>query len=84
MLGNGSFSCEHCIPDTVNNCKTIRELYELSGHVGVTYSVPVLWDKKENVLVNNESADIMRMFNSAFNSISSHPELDLYPEALRP
>ena len=33
-------------------------------------TVPVLWDKESNSIVNNESADIIRMFNSAFDSIS--------------
>ena len=39
--------------------------------------MPVLWDKKENTIVNNESADIVRMFNSAFNELATKPELDL-------
>ncbi len=33
------------------------------------YTVPVLWDKKEKTIVNNESAEILRMFNSAFNGL---------------
>lgn len=47
------------------------------------YSVPVLWDKKEGVIVNNESSDILRMFNSSFNNLAKNPGLDLYPEPLR-
>jgi putative glutathione S-transferase len=43
----------------------------------------VLWDKKLNVIVNNESSEILRMFNSAFNDLAKNPKLDLYPEALR-
>ncbi len=35
------------------------------------YTVPVLWDKQQNTIVNNESADIVRIFNERFNSISS-------------
>jgi putative glutathione S-transferase len=46
--------------------------------------VPVLWDKKEKFIVNNESSDILRIFNSAFNHLAKNPVLDLYPEALRP
>lgn len=46
-------------------------------------TVPVLWDKKLNTIVNNESSEIIRMFNTAFNEFASHPELDLYPESLR-
>ena len=47
------------------------------------YSVPVLWDKKEKTIVNNESSEILRMFNSAFNDLCKKPDLDLYPEELR-
>ena len=47
------------------------------------YSVPVLWDKKEGTIVNNESAEILRMFNTAFNDFCDKPDLDLYPEELR-
>jgi len=45
-------------------------------------SVPILWDKKTEVMVNNESSEIIRMFNSAFNKITGNT-LDFYPENLR-
>ena len=45
-------------------------------------SVPILWDKKNKVIVNNESSEIIRMFNGAFNEITGN-ELDFYPEHLR-
>ncbi|HYH20357.1 MAG TPA: glutathione S-transferase family protein [Azospirillum sp.] len=45
-------------------------------------SVPVLWDKRERRIVNNESADIVRIFNGAFDRITGNT-LDLYPEPLR-
>lgn len=45
-------------------------------------SVPVLWDKREGRIVNNESADIIRILNSAFDGITGN-DLDLYPEDLR-
>ena len=79
----GSFPCKDVVPDTVNNAQTLRELYELSEDKNWSYSVPVLWDKKEKVIVNSESSDIIRMLNSAFNSICKNPELDFYPESLR-
>ena len=46
-------------------------------------TVPVLWDKKLNRIVSNESAEIIRMFNSAFNGLTGNT-LDFYPEPLRP
>lgn len=45
-------------------------------------TVPVLWDKQENTIVSNESADIIRMFNSAFDDIGAAPG-DYWPEELR-
>ena len=43
----------------------------------------MLWDKKQNVIVNNESSEIIRMFNDSFNALAKNPKLDLYPEPLR-
>ena len=45
-------------------------------------TVPVLWDKKTNAIVSNESAEIIRMFNSAFNELTGNTD-DYYPEPLR-
>lgn len=47
--------------------------------------MPVLWDKKTNQLVNNESLEILRNFNTGFNSILSdeYKQKDFYPEHLR-
>ncbi len=45
-------------------------------------SVPVLWDNKQQTIVSNESSEIIRMFNSAFNEITGN-QLDYYPEELR-
>lgn len=45
-------------------------------------TVPVLWDTQEQTIVNNESADIVRIFNSAFDTLTRNTE-DFYPEALR-
>jgi putative glutathione S-transferase len=46
-------------------------------------TVPVLWDKLEGTIVNNESAEIIRMLNSAFNAMAARPELDFYPVDVR-
>jgi len=61
-------------------------LHELYTRHNPAYSgratVPVLWDKKNGCMVNNESADIIRMFNSSFSAFSNR-SIDLYPPALR-
>ncbi|WCJ28489.1 Glutathione S-transferase family protein [Euphorbia peplus] len=71
-------------PDVLNGAKSIRDLYELasSNYTG-KYTVPVLWDKKLKTIVNNESSDIIRMFNTEFNDIAENAALDLYPPQLR-
>lgn len=51
---------------------------QYSGRV----TVPVLWDKQQQTIVSNESADIIRMFNSAFNGLTGNQH-DFYPPALR-
>lgn len=61
-------------------------LYQVYTHVDPTYSgrvtVPVLYDKKTDKIVNNESSEIMRMLNTAFDEVGATPG-DYYPEALR-
>jgi len=56
----------------------VAAMSDYSGRV----TVPVLWDKKKNTIVSNESAEIIRMFNSAFAEITG-PGQDYYPEELR-
>lgn len=62
-----------------------RYLHELYTHADPTFTgratVPVLWDKQTSTIVNNESADIVRMLNGAFSEIIE-AGLDLYPSAL--
>ena len=72
-----------CIPDSVNGTRFLREVYKLAqdDYTG-RVSVPVLWDKRERTIVNNESAEIIRMLNTAFNGWGDG-EPDLYPAALR-
>ncbi|KAI8068684.1 putative glutathione S-transferase [Gongronella butleri] len=78
--------CPGAIPDTVNNAKFIRELYfKANPDYEGRFTVPVLWDKKHNTIVNNESSEIIRMFNTAFNALvpDDKKALNLYPEALQ-
>lgn len=66
-------------------CHTLPELYQLAqpDYQGRS-TVPVLWDKQTKTIVNNESAEIIVMLNSQFNSFAKYPEIDLYPEDLKP
>ncbi|MFW2387771.1 MAG: glutathione S-transferase family protein [Polyangiales bacterium] len=71
------------IPDPVHDVEHLHELYtaadpQFSGRV----TVPVLWDKKTGTIVSNESSEIIRMFNGAFDHLGATPG-DFYPEALR-
>ncbi|KAH0453110.1 hypothetical protein IEQ34_017434 [Dendrobium chrysotoxum] len=71
-------------PDPLNGARSIRELYELaSSNYSGKYTVPVLWDKQLKTIVNNESSEIIRMFNTEFNEIAENPDLDLYPSHLQ-
>lgn len=74
--------------DHLFHSEFLRDIYfkSLPNYEG-KYSVPVLWCKKTNRIVNNESQDIMRMLNTAFNHFlpegSQEQELDFYPPDLR-
>jgi putative glutathione S-transferase len=74
---------EGVIPDSINKAEFLHQVYTKADP---TYSgrvtVPILWDKQTATIVNNESAEIIRMFNSAFYGIGA-VEGDYYPEALR-
>ena len=50
---------------------------------GSKFTVPVLWDKKKGVIVNNESSEIVQILNDQFNSLAKNPGLDLFPDDLR-
>ncbi len=61
----------------------LREIYQKSEpEVTSRVTVPVLWDKAREVIVSNESAEIIRMLNSAFDGITGNTD-DYWPEALR-
>lgn len=77
--GYGSFECDDALlPDVVNGCSTIRELYELANDEAGKYSTPVLWCKKEGTIVCNESVEILKMLDAAFSSLSTQPERILF------
>ena len=69
--------------DRLHGLRFLREVYlradpQISGRV----TVPVLWDKSRGTIVSNESAEIIRMFNSAFDGLTGNTD-DYWPEALR-
>ncbi|MDJ0895652.1 MAG: glutathione S-transferase family protein [Alphaproteobacteria bacterium] len=70
-------------PDTVNGATYLHELYSAADpRFTGRATTPTLWDKQRKTIVNNESADIIRMFNTAFDHLTGST-LDLYPEPLR-
>jgi putative glutathione S-transferase len=75
-----------CIPDTVNGFSRLHEVYTKAdpGYTG-RVTVPVLWDKERQTIVNNESSEIIRMFNSAFAGTGAGAAggEDYYPVELR-
>nr|WP_299507066.1 glutathione S-transferase family protein [uncultured Rhizobium sp.] len=71
------------IPDSVNGTKLLLEIYTISDPDCTSrVTVPVLWDKMHRRIVSNESADILRMFNSAFDGCGATAG-DYYPEEHR-
>jgi len=75
---------EGVVPDPFGGARFLHEVYtradpQYTGRV----TVPVLWDKQGGTIVSNESSEIIRMLNSAFDGLSAKPG-DYYPEALRP
>ena len=69
--------------DKFMEATSVRDLYDKVSSNTDKFTVPILFDKKTNKIVNNESSEIIRMLNSEFNSIANNPDLDLYPEAFR-
>ncbi|MEO1537755.1 MAG: glutathione S-transferase family protein [Pseudomonadota bacterium] len=69
--------------DTLFGLPFLRDIYtkadpQISGRV----TVPILWDKARGAIVSNESSEIIRMFNSAFNSVTGNTD-DYWPEEMR-
>ena len=70
-------------PDPLTGVSRVYELYRRADpHYSGRTTVPVLWDKATGRIVSNESSDIIRMFNSAFDALTGE-KTDYYPPALR-
>jgi len=71
-------------PDHYNQSKSMRELYlKADPDYSGKFTVPVLWDLSTHTIVNNESSEIIKMFNDEFNELAENKEIDLYPSHLR-
>jgi glutathionyl-hydroquinone reductase len=71
------------IPDTVNHAQYLQDIYlkadpKFTGRI----TVPVLWDKQNQTIVNNESREIIRMFDVEFASLAMQ-KIDLYPQDIQ-
>ncbi|KAK7047387.1 S-glutathionyl-(chloro)hydroquinone reductase [Paramarasmius palmivorus] len=72
--------------DPLYNSETVSDLYRRAEpNYSGRFTVPVLWDKKHQTIVNNESSEIIRIFNTAFNEFLTpkYAKVDLYPQELR-
>jgi putative glutathione S-transferase len=71
------------VPDPILGARLLHQVYTAAdpGYTG-RVTVPVLWDKATGTIVSNESSEIIRMLNSAFDGIGARPG-DYYPEVLR-
>ena len=86
MLENG-WTFEESFPGTTSDHLFSKQyLYQIYLKADSNYSgrvtVPVLWDKKNQTIVSNESSEIIRMFNYSFNELTGN-NLDFYPEKFR-
>jgi len=69
--------------DSLHNSAFMKDLYLMADpDFNGVVTVPVLWDKQNNTIVSNESSEIIRMFNNAFNHLTDNTD-DYYPEALQ-
>ena len=91
VSGSGAVACEGCVPDSINGASSVRALYDLDrsnrsagAKCAGKYTVPVLWDKKTSTIVNNESAEIVRMLDGVFcPRFGDASSPSLYPPAAR-
>ena len=86
MLENGwtfDKNFKNSTGDSLYNKKFLYEIYQIhSSNITTKVTVPILWDKKTKKIVNNESSEILRIFNSGFNKLTNNYD-DFYPEEMR-
>ncbi|MGF1512185.1 MAG: glutathione S-transferase family protein [Elainellaceae cyanobacterium] len=78
------FSTGEGCPDELYQSDYLWQIYVRSNpnYTG-RVTVPVLWDRQTQTIVNNESRQIIQMLNGEFNAFAAHPERDFYPEEMR-
>jgi len=71
------------VVDTLHHKRSLREIYELNDpeYVG-RYTVPVLFDKQTNTIVNTESAEIIQILDTAFQHLAKYPDWTLTPKSI--
>jgi putative glutathione S-transferase len=83
-MGENGWSFSDAHPDDLNGRRHLYEVYLLADP---TYTgrvtVPVLWDRQRRMIVSNESAEIIRMLNGAFDGVGGDASKDFHPEPLR-
>jgi putative glutathione S-transferase len=84
LMDENGWAFSAALADHLGGRKRLHEVYtaakvDYTGRV----SVPVLWDKKRQTIVSNESSEIIRMFNSAFDGIGADASVDFYPKPFR-
>ncbi|MGE8438951.1 MAG: glutathione S-transferase family protein [Pseudomonas palmensis] len=86
LMGENGWTFDTALGSTGDKLDQLEFLHQRytrdDPHYTGRVTVPVLWDKQEQRIVNNESAEIIRIFNTAFDGLTSN-RLDLYPEPLR-
>ncbi|MDR9433646.1 MAG: glutathione S-transferase family protein [Spiribacter sp.] len=86
-MGNGGWHFDGRYPgatdDELYGFEYLHALYQKAdSHYTGRVTVPVLWDREQATIVNNESADLVRILNTAFNDLDGVDQaLDLYPDA---
>jgi putative glutathione S-transferase len=71
-------------PEPEIGARYLRELYQHADpHYTGRVTVPTLWDRRQQTIANNESADLVRILNRTFDGVARRPELDLYPGDLQ-
>lgn len=80
VSGHGSIQVGGASQDPIHKFKSVRDIYDLVGDQNGKYTVPVLFDRETNTIVNNESSDIIEQLNADFNHLAKSDAPDLNPE----